>query len=390
MARNVKKEVKLSATRINTFLQCKLKYWYNYVEHLPKTPNPVFRLGLAVHESLEYAGELWLQKEDRESFTKAETKKILDKYNEVSISEGIEDVTIHNEGRDLVTARLKNFVAGRKLISLEQKFGMGDGRDITTALGVPLIGAIDKIEEIDEDTLLVVDYKTSKTAPDMDQLRGDIQLSIYDYVVRQLYPQYDRILLSLDLLRSDVVYTYRTDDERIKFEDYLKEVYDQMCAMKKKDARPQMNMFCPWCDYKEFCEDYKAALVKTDYKFGSLATMEDSNLIEEWSAVKRTKKMLEMRERELTMVLMEKIKAGSTNLVTEDEEIYVRQNARKEYDLDSVYKHVDPEHFHKLVNVNKKAVDKYIDENPAVKRAITEAMTVNFTKPFLAKKKIRK
>ena len=217
MARNLKKEVKLSATRISSFLQCKLKYWYNYVEHLPKTPNPVFRLGLAVHESLEYAGNIWLEKEDREKFTKKEIEKILDKYNEVSVREGIEDIIVHNEGRDLVTARLKDFMSGKKLLALEQNFGMGDGQDITTALGVPLIGSIDKVEEVDESTLLIVDYKTSKTIPDTDHLRNDIQLSIYDLVAKTLWPEYDRIILSLDMLRSEMVYTYRTDEEREEF-----------------------------------------------------------------------------------------------------------------------------------------------------------------------------
>ena len=78
MARNVKKDVKLSATRISTFLQCKLKYWFNYVDHLPKKSNPVFRLGLAVHEALEYAGEIWMEKDDRDRFTKKEISKIMD------------------------------------------------------------------------------------------------------------------------------------------------------------------------------------------------------------------------------------------------------------------------------------------------------------------------
>jgi len=389
MAKNIKKEVKLSATRISTFLQCKLKYWYNYVDHLPKTPNPVFRLGNAVHESLEFAGNIWLEKESREKFTKKEIEKILDKYNEVSVREGIEDITIHNEGRELIKTRLKAFMSGKKIIALEQKFGMGDGQDITTKLGVPLIGAIDKTEEIDEDTLLIVDYKTSKTVPDTDHLKSDIQLSIYDLVVRELYPQYKRVVLSLDLLRSEMVYTYRTDEERVEFKKYLKELYDQMLALKKAEAKPQMNIFCPWCDYKEFCPSYQEACKKTKYKFGSAFEMTDKELVSEWKEVRNTKKLLEMREKELGMIITEKIKATSLNLECGEEEIYIRQNARKAYDLDIVYKHVPKEHFHKLVNVNKKAVDKYIDDNPAVKNQIVEAMVVNYTSPFLATKKLR-
>ena len=37
--------ISLSATRISTFLQCKLKYVFNYVSRLPKKSNPAFKLG---------------------------------------------------------------------------------------------------------------------------------------------------------------------------------------------------------------------------------------------------------------------------------------------------------------------------------------------------------
>ena len=139
------------------------------------------------------------------------------------------------------------------------KFGFNDKEsiDISTAEGVPLVGAIDKVEEIDEDTLLIVDYKTSKTAPTPDQLRTDVQLSIYDLVAQQLWPGYKRIILSLDLLKSDVVYTYRTADERAEFEKYLTVIHNEMVKFTKKDAKADLNIFCPWCDYKDYCDKYE-------------------------------------------------------------------------------------------------------------------------------------
>lgn len=387
MTKNNKKDVKLSATRISTFLQCKLKYWYGYVEKLPKVPNIVFRLGIAVHESLEYAGKIWLEKENREGFTKTEVEAILDKYNEVSVREGITDLDVHKEGRDLVKARLKNFISGKKLLALEQTFGFKDDVFYTED-GVPLIGAIDKAEEIDENTLLIVDYKTSKTIPDMHQLRNDIQLSIYDLVARTLWPEYGRIILSLDLLRTDMVYTYRTDEERAEFSKYLLEIYKQMVDMKKSDAKAQMNIFCPWCDYKEYCEEYKKACERTDYKFDTISNIEEKDLVEQWLNARNTKKLLEMRERELGMLIMEKIKSGKT-IANDDQEICVRQNSRKTYDLKTIHETVPAEDFPKLVNVNMKAVDKYIEDNPTVKSRILEAMTSNFTSPFLVTKKLK-
>ncbi len=382
------KEIKLSATRVNTFLQCTLRYWFNYVDHLPKVPSPAFRLGLAVHESLELAGQIWM---DKGKFTKIDRKKILDRYTEVSIKEGIEDQDIHKEGIELVSRRLNDFDLGR-IIQLEKTFGFDEqgSEKLTTEYGVSLIGAIDKAIEVDEGTLLIVDYKTSKTAPTVHQLKSDIQLSIYDLVASILWPNYERIILSLDMLRSEILYTYRTPEERKEFSKYLTAVHAQMKNLKEKDVKARLNIFCPWCDYKEYCGGYEKACKKSDYKFLKTFRLDDDVLVKEWSEIRNVKKILEGRERELNMAIMDKIRDGNINMKTEDEEVYIRQNSRRNYDLKTVYNSVPTEEFVELVNLNKTAVKKYVEKNPAVKERIEATATVNYTSPFLATKKVKK
>ena len=382
----VKKEIKLSATRISSFLECKYKYWCNYIEHLPKVPSPAFRLGTAVHEALELAGNIWLKKE---KFTKTDKKKILDKYEAVAIREGIEDKLIHAEGKRLINKRIDSFDLG-KILGLEIEFGFRGKEDVTTKDGVPLIGAIDKAIEIDDETILIVDYKTSRTAPTADQMKVDNQLSIYDLVASYRWPEYKRIILSLDLLKSEMLYSYRTPEERIEFEHYLKELYDQMLAFTKKEAKAQLNMFCPWCDYKEYCPTYEKACKRSDYKFLQATKLPEDKLVQEWQDVKSIKKILEERDRELSMIIMEKIKREDTNPTWGDKEVYIRQNARTAYDLDIISKIVPQNRLVKMVNLNKKAVEEYANENPAARDLIFNAAKVNFTTPFLATKKIRK
>ena len=381
-----KKEIKLSATRISSFLECKYKYWCNYVDHKPKVPSPAFRLGIAVHESLELAGQIWMKKG---KFTAGDKKKILEKYEEVAIKEGIEDKLIHAEGKRLVKKRINSFDLG-KILGLEIEFGFRGKEDVTTKEGVPLMGAIDKAIEVDDETILIVDYKTSKTAPTADQMKVDNQLSIYDLVASYKWPQYKRIILSLDLLKSEMLYTYRTQEERDEFEHYLKELYDQMNSFTKKDAKAQLNMFCPWCDYKEYCDTYQKACKKSDYKFLSATKLGQEELVQEWQDVKNIKKILEERDRELSMIIMEKIKREDTNPTWGDKEVYIRQNSRTEYDLDIISKVVPPEKLVKMVNLNKKSVENYANDNPAARDLILNAAKVNFTTPFLATKKIRK
>ena len=388
------KNIKLSATRINSFLDCKQKYFFNYNLKLPQVSNPAFKLGLAVHESLELAGKIWkesVQPAAKREFSKTETATILEKYNEVSIREGITDYEIHEEGMELVKRRLNNFCPGEKILDLEIKFGFwNEGKNIVSKYGVPLIGAIDVVCQYDEDTLLIIDYKTSKTAPTASQMSTDIQLSLYDIVARQLYPQYKRVILSLDLLKSDMLYTYRTEDQRERFQLYLKEIYRQMLDLKEEEVKASLNQFCPWCSYRDYCSTYKRACEKSNYEFLPVMQYDDAKLIEEWNSVKSIKKILENRERELGMVMMEKIKMNGMNLKGEAQEIYIRQNSSNSYDLNTVHKVVPQEDFPGLVNLNKKAVESYMNINPAVKSDIVKSATTNFTSPFLAARKIRK
>jgi hypothetical protein len=382
----VKKEIKISATRISSFLECKYKYWCNYVEHLPKVPSPAFRLGLAVHESLELAGQIWMNKE---KFTATDKKKILKKYDEISIREGIEDMSIHKEGKQIVVNRLNNFALGDRIIGLEMKFGFPGTEDIITKEGVPLIGAIDKVIEVDEDTLLIVDYKTSKTAPTADQMKVDNQLSIYDLVASKKWPQYKRIILSLDLLKHDILYSYRTEEERNDFEEYLKSVHDQMISFTKKDAKPTLNIFCPWCDYREYCSTYKKACEKSDYKFLKTLGLSNEKLVAEWKDVKNISKILEERKRELSMILMEKVKKLGTNLTTDNEEIYIRQSSKTTYDVDKAAKIIPFDNLVKIMSLNKRGIENYINTNPAAKELLSDAKETNFITPFLATRKIK-
>ena len=382
------KEIKLSATRINTFLGCKQKYWFSYVEHLPKVSNPAFKLGTACHEALEFAGGIWRK---NNKFSNSDIKKIMDKYDAVSIREGITEMTIHKEGRDLIKKRINNFMTGKKIIDLEFKFGFGRGtKNVVTDEGISLIGAIDKVEEIDQDTLLIVDYKTSKTVPTADQIKEDLQLSIYDLVAHKIWPQYKRIILSLDFLKSDMLYTYRTEGEREEFSDYLTQLYNQMVDLKKEDAQADLNIFCPWCDFKEYCSTYQKACKKSKYEFLPVMKYTDDQLVSEWGTVKSTKKILENRERELGQIIIEKIKKDSKSLICGDEQVYIRQNSRISYDIDTILTVIPVKELDKVVSINKGRIEKYMDSNPAVKTVISKTAITNYSSPFLALKKNKK
>ncbi len=383
------REVKLSATRINMFLECKLKYWFNYHDRLPKMSNPSFKLGLSCHETLEFAGKIWM---DKESFDDDDRKEIMSVYDEVSIKQGLADYSLHMLGKELVEKKLDDFKSstGKKIISLEGLFGTNADNEIHTSEGVPLIGAMDMVSEIDRDTLMVVDYKTSNTRPTTDQMKNDMQLSIYNLVAGIKWPQYKRIILRLDFLKSEPMDTYRTPEETAEFSDYITKLHEEMVNFKKHDAAPSLNIFCSWCDFKGYCGRYKKACEKTNYCFESAEVYRDPDLMNEWLRVRNTKKVLEGRERELGMLIMERIKRKNININNGESELYIRNNSRVQYDVKTVFEHVPKRNLLKMVNLNKMQVDKYISNRPRIRDIINEKSTHNYTRPFLSTKKIKK
>lgn len=375
--------IKLSSTRVGAYLLCPLKYWFSYVERFPKKSNPSFKLGLACHESLELAGKIRMERE----LTDADVKTVLKKYDEVSISGGIQDMYIHKYGRKLIEKKVPT-LNNENIIGVEYSFGFGDDKT-TTDNGVPIIGAIDKVVEVDKSTLMIVDYKSSNTALTPDQLETDLQLSIYDYVSRRVWPGYERYILCLDYLKSEPIFTYRDEDSRKELEDYLAEVYSQMRSMKRENAEPRINHFCSWCDFKDNCKAYMDIVSKKDYVFSNVSTLSNEDLYKEWESVANTAKILSAREKELTIAIMEKVSENDETVGESGKEAYVRQNTNRSYDIEQLSRIIPIDDLLGMAKVSKTSIDKYISQHPEHRSLVDGTMSINYSRPFLAKRKSR-
>jgi len=372
--------IMVSATRLSMFLQCKWKYWCNYVLKLPRKPNLSFKLGLAVHGALFLAGQIW---QKQEKFTAEDIKRIREEYSSIAAKEGIEDPVIYKDGMDMVMERLKNFVNG-KIIAVEERFR------VTTDTGVILIGAMDKIEEINNDTLLVTDYKTSKYFETQDELKSDIQLSIYDLVASIKYPKYKRIVLSLDYLRGDPVYTYRTVEERQSFLEYVTVIYNEMLKLEKEDAKPTLNDMCNWCDFTENCTAYQEAVGGKVFIKRKPEDYSDEDLIKEYLDIQSKKRIIDKRERELKNYILRKIESTQKNLIANGKELYPRQRLSTVYDPKLVYENVPLQDFLRMISISKKEADKYFEKNPAAKVIVQENARKSYTSPFIGVKNLKK
>jgi len=304
-------------------------------------------------------------------------------YNEVAAREGIEDPVIHKDGLDMVMNRIKEFVNGT-IITIEERFR------VITDTGVVLIGAMDKVERVNNDTVLVTDYKTSKYFESGDELKSDIQLSIYDLVASILFSDYKRIILSLDYLRGEPVYTYRTLDERAVFLEYVTAIYNKMLELRKEEAVPTLNSMCNWCDFTDNCSVYNDAISSKTFIKRKPEDYSDEDLIAEYEDIQNKKRIIDKREKSLRKYILDKINYTGKNVVANGVELYPKQRLMTTYDPKTLYENVPIDKFLQLVSVSKYDVDRYLKEDPTIKPYLTETAVKKYTSPFLGVKSIKK
>jgi len=374
------RKISMSATRMQMYLTCRWKYWANYVLHKSKLPNISFKLGISVHSALKVAGDIWRKKEKFSAYDIGKVKKV---YMETAAKEGIQDLGVYDEGMAMVLEKIRGFEVG-KIVTIEDKF------NVTTNEGVPIIGAMDKVVELNEDTILVVDYKTSKFVYTQAEMKNDIQLSIYDVVANIKFPQYKRIILCLDYLRSETVYTYRSNKERKSFSQYLSAVYNEMLNLEEKDVEPSLNDMCNWCDFRNECPAYIEASKNDKVLKKKLEDQNEDELVAEYLDIRNRKRVLDNYEKRLKSYIIEKIKNDEKDLVGGNNLIYIRQNPSTLYDPKTVYKFVPLNDFLKMITVSKRSFDEYVEDSPIDKSKIIETATKNYTNPFLAVRNINK
>ena len=174
----------VSASRINLFHSCRLKFYFRYVLKLTKPASPALHVGKTVHAMLqEWSKRRWMGKP-------ANSEALLSHFDElwqlslkdepVTFEEG-EEESERNKAWALVEMYLRDTP-----IPVDEK-PMGVEVSVNADLsehGLPsLRGIIDLVRSNGE----IVDFKTSATTPNIEQVlhRNELQLTAYGLLYRE-------------------------------------------------------------------------------------------------------------------------------------------------------------------------------------------------------------
>lgn len=363
----------LSATGVKDFLQCHLKVIFRYDREIKSMKNDHMKVGIAVHNALEQFTRRMM---DKKSFPDATDYEFAGAtFMNSATEEGLENMSFYADGKRMVTEFIDRYDPSEEVIEVENRF------KLTTADGVPITGAIDKVVKINEDTIAIIDYKTSRNAMTMWDLQDDVQLSMYDMAASIMWPEYKNRLLFLDYVRIDKkVSTYRTDEDRETFNEFLNSTWLQMQKLEESEATATLNSLCGWCDYKSYCPAYAQFMKAKPTEMTPLPDMDNAEFLEHWEDVSTKKSILENRQRELKMIATKKFMEGQ-DIKANGQELHSTQASRTNYDLVKVAEIVPQEDLFGVLNVNKGRLDRYTSDDPDMKARLQRIAQVNYNAP---------
>jgi len=268
------KNTSLSVSRLKKFEQCPKAFRLRYVDQLPaESSGEPGEFGTLLHSVLERIYG-WVVAVEHSGLVPDAV---------VTESFGIEfeaappiisSLGLYQEGLELVRRYVAQHpdVDHSRVLGTEVKFEIQIG-----PFGVT--GYIDRTEREDEETALLLDYKSSRMLYTQSEVESDLQASVYLIAARRLYPWAKKFKFAFDMLRfGQRLYAERTDDQLSVVEDYV-------VALGKRTERTDevypavLNPNCPYCDHKRYCSEYDEALL------GNLdITKTDSDGIEEVAA----------------------------------------------------------------------------------------------------------
>ena len=288
----------LSYSRLSRFETCPLSYRLHYIEKKQAEPGLPLRFGKTIHAVLE---RLIKEVVDDERTGTLSEERAIELYREAWGAERLTGMDVFAEG----LAILRRFIAEqgvvghRDVLAIEKEFRLPVGP-------FEVLGFIDRVDWIDDETVEVIDYKTNHQLFTRDEVDTSLQMSLYEVAVRRLWPWAKKVKLTFWMLRHGVrQVTTRTEEQLADALAYVETLGRQTETATEYPAR--LNTNCSYCDHRKQCPAYADALKgKRELIVEDLADLE--GVAREREEVARLAKALYARKEELEDILKAQLK----------------------------------------------------------------------------------
>jgi DNA helicase-2/ATP-dependent DNA helicase PcrA len=233
-----------SVSQFVSYKKCPRLYQYRHVMKIPEKPRYYFDFGSTLHSIAEH-----LTKMQKQGNPVNETVafSLLEKFwDPKGYKSKIDEKRDYTEAKDVLKVFLEEQAKNKsETVDIERWF--------ETSIGdVKLRGRIDRIDR-DGPNLTVVDYKTSREASSLNELKKDMQLLVYAIAVKEMYSDIGQLMVGDWFLRSNKKVFFTPENQAI--DAVRAEITDMAAKIKAASFEPKKGSWeCTQCDYKCLCD----------------------------------------------------------------------------------------------------------------------------------------
>jgi RecB family exonuclease len=237
-------DIRLSYSAASAYEKCPLSYRFQYVDGLEIEPSPYLSFGRSMHSALE-----WLY--GRGVPEPPALEELLAYLDSCWTSEGFgspeEEDSFLRHGREILTKFYQTNLGDFRLpVAVEERFEMEMD-------GYVLAGVIDRVDRNPDGSYEIIDYKTNRRLPELNRLREDLQLPIYQMACRETWG-ISPSKLTFYYLVANQRYTTRPLDEGGL--SRVRERLDRIAGcIVAGEFPPTPNRLCPWCSFEDICPE---------------------------------------------------------------------------------------------------------------------------------------
>jgi putative RecB family exonuclease len=252
----------LSASSIGDYLDCGLLFKFGRIDKIkPEMKSDALEFGSVIHLVL---AEIYQQKmvgicmtirEIHESFEKHWTSITKDR-KDIQYAEGKSFETLLLEGKELLTTYYHKRPDDKfQVIAIEEPFSFTLG-----GCGIPIIGAMDLVEEDSSGTVIITDFKTSGRSYSLDEIHRNFQLTLYQIAAKAIGYIDREILLRFDCLiktktpKFEQYYTTRSETDEKRAARKIIEVANGISKGVFIPNDNPSNWKCKGCAFKKPCD----------------------------------------------------------------------------------------------------------------------------------------
>lgn len=288
----------LSYSRLSRFEQCPLSFKLQYIDKRASEPGMPLRFGKVVHAALE---RLVREVIEQERTAPLDEERAVALFADAWAADGLTGLHEFGEGVAMVRAfvRAQGVVDHRDVLAVEKEFHLPAGR-------FTVLGFIDRVDRIDDETIEIVDYKTNRQLFTREEVDTSLQMSLYELAARRTWPWVKNVRLTFVMLRHGVRQTTTRTPEQLEAALAYVETLGRMTEEETEfPARVSGN--CVHCDHRAHCSAYAEALKGKRTVLG--ADPDDLEAIaREREEVSRLAKILYARKSELEGALKEHLR----------------------------------------------------------------------------------